>query len=157
MNKELLQIAEQLEVTFRGDPWFGKSITSLLNDIDETFVFERPNSQHSILELIWHMITWRGFVLNSFHPSPKASSYFEDRDWQQLDHSDKTLWKSGLEKLHQTQQQLLHALTQQDDSILENKVTGRSYNYRKLLNGILQHDIYHLGQIAYISKLLRNK
>jgi hypothetical protein len=32
-------------------------------------------------------------------------------------------------------------------------VDERKYNFRKLLHGLIQHDIYHLGQIAYIKKI----
>jgi len=40
------------------------------------------------------------------------------------------------------------------DALLGKQVADREYNYRFLLNGIVQHDIYHLGQIAYVKKLL---
>jgi hypothetical protein len=33
-------------------------------------------------------------------------------------------------------------------------VPTRSFNYRFMLNGLLQHNIYHLGQIAYVKKQL---
>ena len=34
-----------------------------------------------------------------------------------------------------------------DDDILEKGVPGEHYNYYKLLNGLIQHDTYHLGMI----------
>jgi len=43
---------------------------------------------------------------------------------------------------------------------LENVMYGqpwyanREYNYRFLLNGLMQHNIYHLGQIAFLKNLL---
>lgn len=64
MNTEILQIGAQLKNTFEGDPWFGRSVKSLLKGVNESIVFEKPNGQHSILELLWHMITWREFTLN---------------------------------------------------------------------------------------------
>jgi len=33
-------------------------------------------------------------------------------------------------------------------------VFERDYSYSQLINGVLQHDVYHLGQIAYIQKLV---
>ena len=66
MNKEISIIIALVKDAYNGDPWFGRSVKSLLNDVKEDYVFERLNNQHSILELLWHMILWREFVLNNF-------------------------------------------------------------------------------------------
>jgi hypothetical protein len=46
---------------------------------------------------------------------------------------------------------------QQTDDLLDKQVAERDYNFRKLFHGVLQHDVYHLGQIAYIVKMLRKQ
>lgn len=157
MNREILLIAEQLKDAYEGNPWFGRSAKELLGEVAKENAFTKLNGQHSILELVWHMITWREFTLECLrkkeHPDAKK---FEDLDWRELDHSNKGLWQQGLDKLNETQTELIAALQQQEDSILPQEVKNRNYDYRKLLIGIVQHDIYHLGQIAFINKQLRN-
>lgn len=64
MNREILLIAEQLKEAYEGEPWFGRSLKEILSEIDEGVAFEKPNGQHSILELLWHMITWKEFVID---------------------------------------------------------------------------------------------
>ena len=156
MNTEILQITEQLKEAYEGEPWFGRSIKSLLKDVDENIAFEKPNGQHSILELVWHIVIWRAFTINRLRNDEKTNlQYFEENDWQQLNHNDKTLWKRGLKRLEETQSELIEILQKQQDNILNEIVPARKYNFRKLLYGIIQHDIYHIGQIAYITKLLR--
>ena len=59
MRKETDFIISQLNETFKGDPWFGRSITALLNEVDEEMAFIQLKKQHSILELVWHMVNWR--------------------------------------------------------------------------------------------------
>ncbi len=157
MKDEISNIAGQLQDAYNGDPWFGKSITSLLAEVDESVVFEKPGGQHSILELLWHMVIWREFTISRLQPSDKLLNYFEENDWRVLDHSNKALWQEGLQQLDQTQNHLLEILRLQNDSLLEKIVSERSYNFKKLLFGIIQHDIYHLGQIAYLNKLLTKK
>jgi uncharacterized damage-inducible protein DinB len=155
MNREIVLIAEQLREVYSGDPWFGKSTRALLGELDEKIVNQKPAGQHSILELLWHMITWKEFVLSRLRPDDeKDLAYFETNDWRELDHNDPGLWQRGLDQFHQLQQELVEAIQQQKDKILAQKVPGRNYDYRKLLNGAPQHDIYHLGQIAYVKKLL---
>ena len=157
MNREILLIAERIKVAFEGDPWYGKSAKKLLSEVDEQIVFEKPSGEHSILELLWHMITWKEFTISRFRSDNTMDlNYFEKQDWRELDHSDKTLWKHGLEKFYQTQNELITIIKQQKDELLSQTVNERKYDFRELLYGIIEHDIYHLGQIAYIKKMLEN-
>lgn len=157
MNTEINLLIAQLKDAYEGDPWFGRPAKQLLAEVDETIAFTKLNGQHSILELIWHMVNWREFAISHLEPSEKSLAYFEEADWRSLDHTNKALWPEGLQKLQQSQDELLRLLSQKDDALLEQNVTGRTYTYRKLLSGIVQHDIYHLGQIAFITKALRSR
>ena len=154
MNTEIHQIVNQLKDAYEGDPWFGRSVKSLLAEVTENHVFERPNNQHSILELLWHMITWREFTITSLrNENKKSPEYFEENDWRELDHDDKDLWEEGLKKLDETQSELIDLLKYQKDDKLNEIVVGKKYKFKNLLYGIIQHDIYHIGQIAYVNKL----
>ena len=152
--KEILFIIEQMKDAYEGDPWFGRNIKSLLADVEEQTAFEKISSQHSMLDLVWHMITWREFAIDRLQQKPQMQlKYFEQNDWRKLDYSNKTLWQQVLERLQKTQDELIQLLKKQKDDILDKTVAERNYNFRKLLHGIIQHDIYHLGQIAYIQKI----
>jgi uncharacterized damage-inducible protein DinB len=101
------------------------------------------------------MITWREFTLSRFRKDQIPVEYFEKNDWRELDHSDKALWHQGLERFAKLHNELVEAIQQQKDEILSQRVDDRKYDVRKLLYGIIQHDIYHLGQIAYVKKMLQ--
>jgi len=104
------------------------------------------------------MITWREFTIKSLrNDDEKSRQYFEENDWRDLDHNDKSLLEKGLQRLDETQSELIDALQDQQDSRLNEIVPGKKYNFRKLLYGIIHHDIYHIGQVAYVVKLLQNK
>jgi uncharacterized damage-inducible protein DinB len=158
MNKEIQYLVSQLQECFNGDPWFGRNAEKLIGEVRETLAFQKPNGQHSIAELVWHMVNWREFVISRFKKDEtKDLHYFEANDWRQLDHLDRSLWQHGLQKLNETQELLIKIFQYQSDSILDKTVEERTYNYRNLLNGIVQHDIYHLGQIAYLVKFLNQQ
>jgi uncharacterized damage-inducible protein DinB len=154
MNREILLIAEQIKDAYEGQPWFGRNVKDILSEVDESVVFEKSKGQHSILELVWHMAIWKEFIINRLRGDKKSIHYFEENDWRQLNHADKNLWPQGLQQLDKAHNELVEVIRQQTDDILSKKVTEREYNYRKLLYGICEHDIYHLGQIAYIKKML---
>lgn len=157
MNNEIQLLVAQIKDAYEGEPWFGRNLKALLGEVDEETVFVKLNGQHSILELLYHMIVWREFTISRLAPSGKELSYFEENDWQTFNDSNKSLWKEGLQKLAQTQEELIRVLEAQDESILKKTVAGRTYDFRKLLHGIIQHDIYHTGQIAFLTKALRSR
>lgn len=154
MNNELKIYAAQLNENFAGEPWFGRNIQAILKEINEDIASQKPNGQHSILELLYHMINWRLFTINRLEKSSATVKSFEENDWQVLDHQDKSLWQKGIEQLNDTQQRLLNLINTMKDEDLQSPVHERDYENRTLINGIIQHDIYHLGQIAYIKKML---
>ena len=78
---------------------------------------------------------------------------FEDIDWREIDPAIHG-WEEGLSAFIATHQELIARLHTLDDRFLDDKVDFRNYNFRFLLNGLIQHNIYHLGQIAYLNKLL---
>jgi uncharacterized damage-inducible protein DinB len=158
MKNEIIFLTEQFRDAFEGDPWFGRSVMALLNEVTEEIAFERHNGQHSIVELIWHMINWKAFAINCLRPNQEKNlHFFEENDWRKLDHSDRSLFQNGIKELQRTQEEFLKALQDQQDRIFEKNVPERAYTFRKLLHGVLQHDIYHLGQIAYIKKVITNR
>jgi uncharacterized damage-inducible protein DinB len=157
MNKEIQYIIKLLQAVYDGTPWYGRNIKEICSEINGTIALRKPNEQqHSIVELLYHMITWREFIISRLQAgNDKTMKYFEENDWRNLDHSDATLWDKGLKLLEDTQMLLVRLLDNQKDELLNQQVAEREYNYRALLHGIIHHDIYHLGQIAYAKKLLK--
>lgn len=156
MNKEIQYIISMLKETYEGDPWHGRSIKALLDEVSPETGLKKPSAgSHSIAELVYHMVNWRDFTISRLRPEAGQDvAYFETNDWRTLDHNDIGTWKRGLELLEESQQKLVAILEEYNDSILPEPVSGRKYNFRTLLYGVVHHDIYHAGQIAYAWKLL---
>lgn len=155
MNREILTITSQMNETWEGEPWFGRSVKALLSEITEDIAFRKPSGQHSIVELLWHMITWKEFTISRLRENEgKTLQQFESEDWRELDHSDFSLWKKAVDEFSRLQKELVSLVQNLEDEILDQKVKERNYNFRQLLYGITQHDIYHVGQIAYLKKML---
>jgi len=156
MNKEIQSIIRNLENTLDGTPWFGRAVYEILDETDENKASIKPgDTEHSLLELLYHMITWAEFTLNRIQKDESRNvKYFEDLDWRQID-PKKHSWKKGVDELRKVHVAIVNLLQQKDDAFLKEPVEHREYNYRFLLNGLIQHNIYHLGQIAYLNKLLK--
>lgn len=154
-NTELTSIIRQLDQAFDKDPWYGKSIHSVLESVDPNQVFDPPAPDvHSIAELLAHIITYREFTVRrlagdeDFLPDQEESFRWELRYPKR-----ENAWPLLKNQLAEGHQKLMEQLNHHDDRLLERAVAGKPYSFRYLLNGILQHDLYHLGQIALIQKI----
>jgi|SRR5688572_13374243 len=155
MNKETQYIIKSFESTLSGQPWFGRAVYEILGEADEAKVNTKPNgTEHSMIELLWHMNTWADFVLGSLeNKSAEEMKAIESNDWRQIDLRTHT-WKKGIEQLKATHNRIIELLGQKEDSFLSDIVPTRQFNFRFMLNGLVQHNIYHLGQVAYLQKML---
>lgn len=156
MNKETQYIIKSFESTLSGQPWFGRAVYEILGEADESKVDTKPNgTEHSMLDLVWHMNTWAEFTLGTLeNRTVEEMKKIESNDWRSIDPKIHT-WKKGVEQLKATHNKIIELLKQKDDdAYLDDVVTNRQYNFRFLLNGLIQHNIYHLGQIAYLKKML---
>src|SRR6478609_3533966 len=155
MRREIDQIIETMQQVMDGQPWFGRPLFSLLNEVHPADVFKKPNDEgHSLIELVYHMITWTEFTLHRVEGRNEPDlAAIESQDWRNIDPMQHT-WSKGLETLRLYHDEIIRLLHQKDDSFLDQPVEYREYNFRLLLNGLIQHDIYHLGQIAYLTKWL---
>jgi uncharacterized damage-inducible protein DinB len=155
MNKEVQSIIKNLQNVLNGTPWFGRPVYSILNEIHPVMVYTRPGgNSHSLIELLYHIITWADFTVKRLKNEPENDMQaFEQLDWRLIDPHIHT-WANALEEFRTAHGEILELLRNKDDEFLKVKVDYRDYNFRFLLNGLIQHDIYHLAQIAYVKKLL---
>ena len=156
MNKETQYIIKSFEDTLSAQPWYGRAVYEILGEVDESKVHTKPNgTEHSMIDLLWHMNTWAEFVLGSLeNRTTEQMKEIESNDWRTIDPKVHT-WKKGMEQLKTTHKKITEILNQKpDDSYLGDIVPLRKFNFRYMLNGLIQHNIYHLGQVAYVKKML---
>jgi hypothetical protein len=151
VTSEIDRITRQLEKAFDKQPWYGTSAMGILKDIDASIVHRRLGP-HSIIILLLHMIAWRQYVtaklngLDDFEVT-EAMNFHEPP-------ATREAWSDALESLHKSQRDLIGAMAKFPGERLDELVPKASYKYTwyTLLHGIIQHDIYHLGQIALLRK-----
>ena len=156
MNKEIQDISTTLQKTLKGEPWFGRSVYSLLDEIDPSIVYLKPNNNaHSLADLLYHMITWAEFTQKRLEKEKDLDLvFFDSQDWRNIDPAIHT-WEKGLEQFKKINDSIFQLLSKADESLLNETVDFRKYDFRYLLNGLIQHNIYHIGQIAYVNKMLK--
>lgn len=155
MNNEIQSIIRNLENTLDGTPWYGRPVYAILREVDSSIAYKKPTEDsHSLIELLYHMLTWAEFTLKRIEKDDiNDLAAFEKLDWREIDPKIHD-WDEGLAAFIAAHQQIISLLHTKDDALLNEIVDYRQYNFRFLLNGLIQHNIYHLGQAAYLKKLL---
>ena len=142
---DVQKIKKLIERSFDEQPWYGPSVIETIKDISSKKASNRLAESHSIIELVCHMTAWRNFVINQLRGNPREISEVENFPIP-------TTWEEALTGLKQSQSDLLKAIDSFPESRLNEKVPLREYRFHFMLNGIVQHDIYHIGQIALLKK-----
>ncbi len=140
---------------FNGNPWYGDAVMKKLESLDHNHVNKVPDFMtHSIAMIVQHMISWRRFAIEKLNGNVAFDIQVNSTvDWGETEISNETEWKELLHQLQETQHEIIGFLNKMDnEEILKTQTSGRNYDFEFLFYGIIQHDIYHLGQIAIVNK-----
>jgi uncharacterized damage-inducible protein DinB len=155
MNQEIARIVKSLTGNLNGKGWFGNNLQQQLEGITaEKATIIPQNLNHSIAEIINHMMAWRLFIIEKLNGNAGYEVWETDLDWVKIPHLSESDWQKLQNQLAENQALLVKTISEKGEALLETKVDGREYNFRLMLNGIVQHDIYHIGQISIVRKLV---
>lgn len=158
-----MQLAEELvktiNETYSGSPWYGPSIKEKLTSISHLQAIVRfAPGKKNIAEYVEHMLAWRMFVIERLQGNFDYKIDIDSEvDWPRVDELDEAGWKNLLDRLDESQWQLTQLISVFPDENLDTKIpfTGENnYTYNKMLHGLYQHDVYHLGQISLVLSLI---
>jgi uncharacterized damage-inducible protein DinB len=129
----------------------------ILKRVTPAKAFWQPaEGAHSIAQITSHMIYWRQALIKRLNGDIEYKPSMKSEDnWKSNDQLKRKGWKALKKSLDESQAHLLSLLTLQKDSLLKRKYSDRA-SFQDLINGILQHDLYHTGQIAYLKSIHHN-
>lgn len=156
MSKILINnIIRQLDELQEGSLWFDQCFKDKIEGLTDREAFKRPIPEvHSVAEHISHIIEWRKECLQRFEGQQTDLMNSPD-DWKDNDTLSAIGWDNLRKLFYSSTTTLINALKGQDDAYLDTKFADTNYNFHYLVEGIIQHDLYHLGQIGITIKLLR--
>jgi uncharacterized damage-inducible protein DinB len=155
MNTECLRIADQLRRAFQGEAWHGPALRELLANVNAEQANAHPvKSAHSIWELVLHIDVWTQAAQESLAGVPMPKLYDTEQDWRAVADGSAAAWKGASDHMFRTAEELAQAVEGFADQRLKDIVPGRQYDFYYLLHGIVQHSLYHAGQIAVVKKAL---
>jgi uncharacterized damage-inducible protein DinB len=151
---ETARLADQIRRAFDGDAWHGDSVLELLDGVNAKMAAAHPiKNAHSIWELVLHITAWDGAVLK--RTGGTAVQLTGERNFPPVKDASERAWREAIEHATHTHSELVQAVAAFPDSRLHEQVPGKTesyYNFFYMFSGIVQHELYHAGQIALLKK-----
>jgi hypothetical protein len=153
MNSECVRIAGQLTSAFTADPWHGPPLRELLTGLTAVQASNRPlPSAHTIWELVVHIELYVNVAFEALHGTPMPKWYGTEKDWPPIADTTAAAWQATTDTLFRSAGRLALAIEGFTDERLRHTVPGRDYDFYYLFHGIVQHSLYHAGQIAMLRR-----
>jgi len=145
-------IADQFRRAFEGSAWHGPALLELLKDVDAATAAAKPlPNVHSIWELVLHIAAWDGAVqrrLGGAKAQLKAAQNFP-----RVPRPTEAAWCEAVAETKRSHDVLIKTVATLPDSRLRDPVPGKRYDFYHMLHGLVQHELYHAGQIAILKKV----
>lgn len=154
MNKNIDKLIFQLENAFSGTPYFGTPVIKIIEQISFDKANNAINEGHSIAQILAHILVWRNLVIDQINGSDAHDIELgSDKDWPKIIINSEEEWLSLVDEIKQSQIRIIELLKAKDDSWLVTKLNGKVFSYNFMLKGIIQHDIYHIGQVNLLKSI----
>ncbi|MFY0481179.1 DinB family protein [Flavobacterium sp. PLA-1-15] len=155
--KIVKNIIGQLKDIQSGVTWYDDNFEKKLEPITNEKAFERPIPQiHSVAELVSHILVWRKALINKLNGHESDLTIESEENWKSNEELKKIGWKKLKSDLRKSQNELIDFLADKNDDYLENNKYNGKHSLKYMVEGIIHHDLYHLGQIGITIKLLNN-
>lgn len=141
------ELLENLNTIYNGEPWFGESLLTKVSNVTEAQAFQPAHpGEHTIAEIVSHMEFWRRSILAQLRGDSNGHFTGDNpENWPELDRLKKRGWAAVKKAFEETQSALVKELGAKKS--LPEELAGT-------IAGTLQHDVYHIGQIGLVKKLV---
>ncbi|WP_173966353.1 DinB family protein [Flavobacterium collinsii] len=150
---ESKRISNLYQSIYNGNPWLEVNMINTLHNVSAAQAYKKVNPNlNTIWEIINHLIQWRRNILKRVQGetiiTPDHNYFVPVLD------SSEAAWEQSLQNLEKSQELWNAFFEDFDDNDLSKIYTNNGHTYYEHIHGIIQHDVYHLGQIVILKKLL---
>jgi uncharacterized damage-inducible protein DinB len=155
---EPARLAHVLRTSWDGDAWYGPSAARVLATLHAGRASGRVRPDvHTAWELALHVGAWLDEVRSLLGGAPPR---FEmGFDWPDAGEPTEERWREAVAALGEAHEACARAIEELPAERLLERVgppdevaAGKGITIHELLVGVIQHDAYHLGQIALLAK-----
>lgn len=141
----------QYDNAFNGPAWYGPALMEILANVDFQIASVRPRGNiHSIWELVLHITAWEKVVTKRLKGIAIAEP--TEGDFPPLPEYTAQAWQIAIANLKIHHAELIETISAINDGELDKIVSSSGSTIYETIHGIMDHLIYHSGQIAILKK-----
>jgi uncharacterized damage-inducible protein DinB len=146
-------IVGRLRRTVHGPMWHGPSLSEVLRDVDADLACRRDVAGvHSIWALVRHMTVWAE-IARARLDGERLDYPPVAEDWPIVDgFIDSDIWLDDGAKLFASYEQLSDRASALVPADLLARVPEQDYSVATMLDGVIEHGVWHGGQIALLKR-----
>jgi uncharacterized damage-inducible protein DinB len=153
---EVDRILNQYDRAMSGDAWHGDPVWKILDGITAKQAATPADSNvHCIWELVSHMTFWETEVCRRLKLLPPRPP--DELNFPPVGEVTAENWNRTLEEFRRSNRDLRDTISQLEDSQLDQPLPARKRSAYVEVHGVIQHNLYHAGQIAVLRKITEGK
>ena len=150
---EVERIVDQLDRAINAKAWHGPALLEILAGVDVKQASARPlPGGHSIWELTLHIRAWLDGGRRRLEGDRAQLS--DEEDWPAIPDTTEKGWAETKEATAGSYKKLRAAISSLNSDQLDQPILDGMSSIYVTLHGVVQHTLYHAGQIAILKKTL---
>ena len=152
---EIERILDQLKRAYEGNAWHGPAVKEVIAGVTAEQARVRPLANaHTIWELVHHIAVWEDVGRRRLQGDPANVPISSPEDWPPAHDTSAAAWEQAKAALDRGHQALVDEISRVTESRLDQPIMEGKSSVYVTLHGVIQHDLYHAGQIAMLKKAL---
>jgi len=147
------RILDQYDRAMHGAAWHGDAIWQILDGISAERAALRPIANaHSVWEIVEHMASWEDVAAKRL--GGLRAGLVEDRNFPAAPEATEANWQQTLDQFRASNQAFREALQKLDPVRLDDLSAAGKRSFYDEAHGLIEHNVYHAGQIALLAKAM---
>lgn len=148
---EVDRILTHYDAVLNGNAWHGDPVWPMLEAISAEQAAARPvPGVHTIWELVMHMIFWEEVAAQRL--AGLAAGLVAERNFPAMPPATEQNWQKTLAEFQASNRSFRAALAKLEPGKLNELTAAGKRTYYGEAHGLIEHHVYHLGQIAVLKK-----
>ncbi len=148
---DVQRILDHYDGVLNGNAWHGDPVWQVLDTISAEQAAGRPIPEaHTIWEIVAHMTFWENVVVQRL--AGLCAGVVEELNFPPMPAATEENWRATLDQFRASNRAFREALARLDPAKLNELTAARKRTFYGEAHGIIEHHVYHLGQIALLKK-----
>jgi len=148
---EVQRIIDQYDQAMHGSPWHGDAIWKILDGISAEKAASQPiPNVHTIWQIVGHMAFWESVAAERL--AGARAGMMEEGNFPAAPEVNEANWQKTLDEFRASNQAFRGALQKVSPARLDQKSAAGKRSFYEEAHGLIEHHVYHAGQIALLAK-----